>query len=59
MMGERTGVQGALFYGFNLERHVSADHILPAIDRFVDLGLIRQQLGPSTARRDAHRLILS
>lgn len=46
MMGERTGVQGALFYGFNLERHVPADHLLRAIDRFVDLGVIRQQLRP-------------
>ena len=46
MMGERTGGQGALFYGFNLERHVPADHILRAIDRFVDLCLIRQQLRP-------------
>ena len=45
-MGERTGVQGALFYGFNLERHVPADHLLRAIDRFVDLGVIRQQLRP-------------
>ena len=46
MMGERTGVQGALFYGFNLERHVPTDHLLRAIDRFVDLGVIRQQLRP-------------
>ena len=26
MMGERRVMQGALFYGFNLERHVPADH---------------------------------
>ena len=46
MMGERTGVQGALFYGFSLERHVPTDHLLRAIDRFVDLGTIRQHLRP-------------
>ncbi len=28
MMGERTVMQEALFYEFNLERHVPADHLL-------------------------------
>ena len=37
MMGERTVAQEALFYSFNLERHVPADHLLRSIDRFVDL----------------------
>lgn len=37
MMGERTVVQEALFYSFNLERHVPPDHLLRSIDRFVDL----------------------
>ena len=37
MMGERTVAQEALFYSFNLERHVLADHLLRSIDRFVDL----------------------
>ena len=37
MMGERTVVQEALFYEFNLERHLPADHLLRSIDRFVDL----------------------
>lgn len=36
-MGERTVAQEALFYSFNLERHVPADHLLRSIDRFVDL----------------------
>ena len=35
MMGERRVDQGALFYEFSLERHVPADHLLRAIDRFV------------------------
>jgi transposase len=46
MMGERTGAQEALFYGFSLEGHVPPDHMLRAIDRFVDLGDIRERLRP-------------
>src|ERR1700681_3025192 len=46
MMGERTVVQGALFYEFSLERHVPLDHLLRAIDRFVDLSGIRDHLRP-------------
>lgn len=46
MMGERTVAQEALFYQFSLERHVPADHLLRAIDRFVDLSDIREQLRP-------------
>jgi hypothetical protein len=30
-------MQEELFYGFSLERHVPSDHLLRAIDRFVDL----------------------
>ena len=44
MMGERTVVQEALFYEFNLERHLPADHLLRSIDRFVDLSGIRAHL---------------
>jgi hypothetical protein len=36
MMGEQTVAQQALFYSFNMERHVPADHLLRSIDRFVD-----------------------
>jgi hypothetical protein len=32
-LGERTVMQEALFYEFNLERHVPADHLLRSIDR--------------------------
>ena len=46
MMGERTVVQEALFYSFNLDRHVPADHLLRSIDRFVDLSGIREHLRP-------------
>jgi transposase len=46
MMGERQSDQPELFYGFSLERHVPADHLLRSIDRFVDLGAIRIQLRP-------------
>lgn len=46
MMGERQVGQEALFYGFSLERHVPADHFLRAIDRFVDLGELRERLAP-------------
>ena len=46
MMGERTVMQEALFYGFSLERHVPADHLLRSIDRFVDLSGLREQLRP-------------
>jgi hypothetical protein len=59
MMGERTVMQEALFYEFNLERHVPADHLLRSIDRFVDLSGIRAHLRPSTATSGVPRLIRS
>jgi transposase len=46
MMGKRMAAQEALFYGFSLERHVPADHLLRSIDRFVDLSALREQLRP-------------
>jgi transposase len=46
MMGEQVVMQEELFYGFSLERHVPADHLLRAIDRFVDLSAIRRHLAP-------------
>ena len=46
MMGERTVMQEALFYGFSLERHVPENHLLRRIDRFVDLSGIREHLRP-------------
>src|SRR5215203_5016436 len=46
MMGDRMVRQEALFYGFSLERHVPADHLLRSVDRFVDLSGLREQLRP-------------
>jgi transposase len=46
MMGPRQVAQGALFYGFSLEAHVPADHLLRRIDRFIDLTDIRRDLAP-------------
>src|SRR5476651_1475392 len=46
MMGERQAGQSALFYAFSLERHVPADHLLRAIDRFVDLDGVRAHVAP-------------
>jgi transposase len=46
MMGERQVRQEALFYGFSLEDHVPSDHLLRAVERFVDLGSIRRHLEP-------------
>src|SRR6516162_9620955 len=46
MMGERTVRQEALFIGFSLEDHVPADHLLRAIDRFVELSSLRRHLAP-------------
>lgn len=44
MMGERRVAQEALFYEFSLDRHVPANHLLRAIDRFVDLSEMREHL---------------
>ena len=46
MMGKTSAPQGELFYEFSLEAHVPPDHLLRSIDRFVDLGCIRQHLAP-------------
>jgi hypothetical protein len=46
MMGDRTVMQEALFYGFSLEEHVPQNHLLRAIDRFVGLDGIREKLRP-------------
>lgn len=46
MMGPRQVAQGALFYEFSIEDHVPPDHLLRAMDRFVDLRDIRQYLAP-------------
>jgi hypothetical protein len=37
MMGKGGGDQSPLFYSFNLNDHIPADHLLRGIDRFLDL----------------------
>ena len=59
MMGERWTGQGALFYEFSLERHVPAEHMLRAIDRFIDLVNCARTWRPFTARSAALRWIPS
>jgi len=44
MMGDRLVMQEGLFYQFRLNDHVPADHMLRAIDRFVDLDGLRRHL---------------
>lgn len=46
MMGRQSVPQEPLFYGFSLERHVPAGHLLRSIVRFVDLDGVREQLRP-------------
>lgn len=46
MMGERRVDQAKLFYEFSLERHVPENHLLRAIDLFVDLEGVRAHLAP-------------
>ena len=46
MMGQGSGRQKPLFYSFNLDDHVPADHLLRGIDRCLDLGDLRQHLAP-------------
>jgi transposase len=44
MMGSQGAGQAPLFYAFNLEDHIPADHLLRGIDRFLDLSALRQHL---------------
>jgi transposase len=46
MMGQSGGDQSRLFYSFNLDQHVPAEHLLRGIDRFLDLSDLRQHLAP-------------
>jgi hypothetical protein len=45
MMGQSI-VQDRLFYAFDLEGRVPRDHLLRGVDRFLDLGELRQHLAP-------------
>jgi transposase len=44
MMGQQAGVQDQLFYSFNLDRYVPADHLLRGVDHFLDLSDLREHL---------------
>lgn len=46
MMGHNGGNQSRLFYSFNLEDHVPANHLLRGIDQFLDLADLRSYLAP-------------
>jgi transposase len=46
MMGQNSGNQNRLFYSFNLEDHVPANHLLRGIDQFLDLADLRAYLTP-------------
>lgn len=46
MMGQNSGDQNRLFYSFNLEDHVPANHPLRGIDQFLDLADLRAYLAP-------------
>jgi transposase len=46
MIGQHSGNQDRLFYSFNLDEQVPADHMLRGIDRYLDLADLRQHLAP-------------
>lgn len=46
MMGRQDVGQAPLFYSFNLEDHVPANHLLRGIDRFLDLSELHPHLAP-------------
>ena len=46
MMGTAVGRQDRLFYSFNLEDRVPADHLLRQIDAVLDLSWLRSALAP-------------
>src|ERR1700726_1186017 len=46
MIGDWLVMQESLFYQFRLDDHVSDEHMLRAIDRFVDLDGVRRHLAP-------------
>jgi len=46
MMGDRLVMQESLFYRFRLDDHVPFDHMLRAVDRFINLDGLRRHLAP-------------
>ncbi|MFT4585523.1 MAG: hypothetical protein ACI915_004752 [Gammaproteobacteria bacterium] len=46
MMGQFPPGQNALFYEFSIDNHVPQDHLLRALDQFLDFGELRTYLQP-------------
>jgi transposase len=46
MMGEQRDNQQRLFYSFNLDEHVPADHLLRGVNQYLDLSDLRSYLAP-------------
>jgi len=57
MMGQLSSGQGRLFYSFNIEDHIPANHLLRSIDRCLDLSDLRHYLANFTALSGDLRLI--
>lgn len=55
MMGQSGGNQNRLFYSFNIEAHVPANHLLRGIDQFLDLADLRAYLAPFVVTRAGRR----
>ncbi len=55
MMGRQEVGQVPLFYAFNLEDHVPANHLLRRIDQFLELGgLVERAIDKTKRRRLRH-----
>lgn len=50
MMGQHSWGQENLFYAFDLDKHIPADHLLRAINRVLDLSDLRTHLKPYYSR---------
>ncbi len=59
MMGRLSGDQANLFYEFDLDSRVPADHLLRKIDAVLDLSELRRQLASFYSHTDAPRSIRS
>jgi transposase len=55
-MGSQRSTQWAFLCEFSLEEHLPQDHLIRVIDRFVDLGDIRNQLNPFYSLSGRHSI---
>ena len=58
MMGRQETGQAPLFYSFNLEEHVPANHLLGGIDQFLDLSELHRHFAPHYSHTGFCRLDL-